>query len=167
MYLASHRLQYGQRLRTQALSQLPIACSTVKGFVPRPSLSFPSLAVRSKASYPGPLSASHRLQYGQRLRTQALSQLPIACSTVKGFVPRPSLSFPLLAVRSKASYPGPLSASHRLQYGQRLRTQALSQLPIACSTLNRTASDGKLREGLGTRLVCTVKIILKICSHWR
>ena len=28
------------------------------------------------------------------------------------------------------------------------KSQALAQLPIACSTLNHTASDGKLGEGL-------------------
>ena len=33
------------------------------------------------------------------------------------------------------------------------RSQALAQLPIACSMVKRTASDGKLGEGLGMRLV--------------
>ena len=50
-------------------------------------------------------------------------------------VPRPSPSFPSLAVRSPAS--------HRLQYAR--------QLPVACSTL--TASNGKLGKGLGKKLV--------------
>ena len=44
------------------------------------------------------------------------------------------------------SLPRPHPASHRLQY-----SQTLTQLPIACSTVNHTASDGKLGEGLTVR----------------
>ena len=29
---------------------------------------------------------------------------------------------------------------------------SLAQLPVTCSTVKRTTSDGKLGEGLGTRL---------------
>ena len=163
---ASRHLQYGRRPRSQVLSQLPVACSTVKGLVPRASPSFPLLAVRSKASFPGPLPASRRLLYGQRPHSQGLSQLPVTCSTVKGLVPRASPSFLSLAVRSKASFPGPLPAFRHLQYCQRPRSQGLTQLPVACSMLNHTASDGKLGAwislipgtrlgaGLGMKLAC-------------
>ena len=88
----------------------------VHSLISRASPSFPLLAVQSKASFPGPHPASRRLQYSQRPRSQAFSQLPVACSTVEGLVPRPSPSFPLLAVQSKASFPGLLPASRRLQY---------------------------------------------------
>ena len=86
----------------------------VHSLISRASPSFPSLAVQSKASFPGPHPASRRLQYSQRPRSQGLTQLPIACNTAKGLIPRPSPSFPLLAVRSKASFPGPLATSRHL-----------------------------------------------------
>ena len=70
-------------------------------------------------------------------------------------VPRLSPSFPSLAIHltvlqatgSWAKPPWPLS-------------QALAQLPVACSTLNRTSSNRKLGEGLGTRLDGAMEVLL-------
>ena len=81
---------------------------------------------------------------------------------------------PATVGRSKVtltSFPGPRPASRRLQYTRPLPSfpslaihQALAQLPVACNTpgpcppsrcfqyAKRTTSNGKLGEGLGTRL---------------
>ena len=61
---------------------------------------------------------------------QALAQLPIACSTVK----------------HTASAQLPVTCST-------VKHTASAQLPVTCSTVKHTASNGKLGEGLGTRLL--------------